>query len=144
MNEKLLNHENIINKIENKLFEKFNNIKNDLICLVKINFYILLLFYFKIFNILMNEINKQNEMIEKISNNKEDNKVKILLDKNNELINNIDLTSKLEKKIDEINEGNKIKNEEYNNKFLNQNNEMNDSKKNIEFINSLLYIIYIK
>ena len=62
MNEKLLNHENIINKIENKLFEKFNNIKND----------------------LMNEINKQNEMIEKISNNKEDNKVKILLDKNND------------------------------------------------------------
>ena len=32
----------------------------------------------------MNEINKQNEMIEKISNNKEDNKVKILLDKNND------------------------------------------------------------
>ena len=31
MNEKLLNQENIINKIENKLFEQFNNIKNDLI-----------------------------------------------------------------------------------------------------------------
>ena len=82
----------------------------------------------------MNEINKQNEMIEKISNNKEDNKVKILLDKNNELINNIDLTSKLEKKIDEINEGNKIKNEEYNNKFLNQNNIINNINKNIELI----------
>ena len=82
----------------------------------------------------MNEINKQNEMIEKISNNKEDNKVKILLDKNNELINNIDLTSKLEKKIDEINEGNKIKNEEYNNKFLNQNNIINNLNKNIELI----------
>ena len=82
----------------------------------------------------MNEINKQNEMIEKQSNNKEDNKIKKLLDKSNELINNIDLTSKLEKEIDEINEGNKIKNEEYNNKFLNQNNIINNINENIELI----------
>ena len=38
----------------------------------------------------MNEINKQNEIVEKQSNNKEDNKIKKLLNKSNELINNID------------------------------------------------------
>ena len=113
INEKLLNQEKIIKEIENKLInnfdERFNTIKNH----------------------LMNEINKQNEKIEKLKNNKDEDKIEILFEKNNILINSID---SIKKEIKNINEENKIKNEEYNNTFLNQNKEINNSNKKFELI----------
>jgi hypothetical protein len=82
----------------------------------------------------MNNIYKQNEKIERIKENKQDNKIILIFDKDDELIKNINLTKKLEKEIGKINEESKNIKKIYNNNSRKQENNLNE---NIKLINKI-------
>ena len=133
MNEKLLKQENelkkiseinindIINKkiqeIENKVFnnlnEKFDTIKKK----------------------LMNDINKQNELIEKL---RESNKIKVIEEKYNKLMENLNIMKEKEKnKGKEVNVQKEVNNKEAENKNIGINNFMKENSSFKEEINEI-------
>ena len=134
INEKKINEiinnkiEEIKSKLINDFNEKINNIKNNFI----------------------NDINNQNDLIKKnikdktnnVNNNKNNNNyIQISSQKYNELIENINLTKKLEKEIEKINKENNIKNQNY--KLFNNYVE-NNPLKDIELIKEDIKKIYNK
>ena len=103
--------EEIENKLINNFSDKINNVKNQ----------------------LTNDINKQNELIEKLKgNNEENDKFHLIEEKYNKLIENMDLS----KKVMKISENSDTKNEEENNseKIFIQKSEIDNIFKDNESI----------
>ena len=143
MNKKILNLENELQKLNNtNNANNINNLNLDEIMNKKLEVLEKKLindFNQKQDNIkssIINELKKSNGSIQNIQDNKmENSKIKKNEEKYDEIIENIELTKKLKKEIEEMKKGNNLKKEE-NNKLVNNYTDKTNSLKEIELIKS--------